>query len=448
MNEGGTMLKRIVKSILAISLAGCIFGVGLGNTYGPVSAVEQGDLDDAKDAIAQKEEEIQQLEATLEALSSDIANTQAYITQLDQMMIEMTVQINEQQAKIDAKQIEIDNKTAQIDAKQIEINNTQIELEEAQLKEAEYYVEMSYRIQYMYECGDETFLDMLFSSEDLSDLLGKSEYIASITTYDREQLEELVALKENIDLLLITLQNEIAELEEEKVVLEEEKAVLDGYMIELTYSQKSLDAMMANKMSTLATLENQQSYTEEQKAAAEQELKDQQAIFDYLTSVWEEQQKELQQSGVDADAETQKTLDRIKADGGFAWPLPGYNTITSEWGMRVHPITGENRLHDGMDISGYLVNGKPIVAAASGTVILSQYYWGYGNCVQISHGTGVVTLYAHCSALAVNVGDVVAAGQVIGYVGSTGNSTGPHLHFSIFIQGESINPRIYLTIPK
>ena len=116
--------------------------------------------------------------------------------------------------------------------------------------------------------------------------------------------------------------------------------------------------------------------------------------------------------------------------------------------MRNHPITGENRLHDGMDISGYLVNGKPIVAAASGTVILSQYYWGYGNCVQISHGTGVVTLYAHCSALAVNVGDVVSAGQVIGYVGSTGNSTGPHLHYSIFIQGESINPRIYMTIPS
>jgi murein DD-endopeptidase MepM/ murein hydrolase activator NlpD len=288
----------------------------------------------------------------------------------------------------------------------------------------------------------------LFSSEDLSDLLGKSEYIASITTYDREQLEALVALKESIDLLLMTLQTEIAALDEEKSILEQEKLVLDSYMLELSYSQQSLNAMMANKVNTLATLENQQSYTEEQKAAAEQELRDQQEILSYLSAIWEEQQKELQQSGVDADAETQKTLDRIKAEGGFQWPLPGYKTITSEWGMRIHPITGENRLHDGMDISGYLVNGKPIVAAASGTVILSQYYWGYGNCVQISHGTGVVTLYAHCSALAVNVGDVVAAGQVIGYVGSTGNSTGPHLHFSVFIQGESVNPRIYLTIPS
>lgn len=442
------MFKKFVKGFVAMALAGCILGVGFSDTYMPVNGVEQGDLDDAKDAIAQKEEEIRQLQATLDALSSDIANTQSYITQLDQMMIDMTVQINTQQSKIDAKQLEINEKIAQIDAKQIEINNTQIELEEAQLTEAEFYKEMSYRIQYMYECGDETFLDMLFSSEDLSDLLGKSEYIASITTYDREQLEKLVALKESIDLLLVTLQTEIAALDAEKKVLEEEKAVLDSYMLELSYSQQSLDAMLTNKVNALATLENQQSYTESQKAAAEQELKDQQTIFAYLSAVWEEQQKELQQSGVDANAETQKTLDRIAADGGFIWPLPGYKTVTSEWGMRNHPITGENRLHDGMDISGYLVNGKPIVAAASGTVILSEYYWGYGNCVQISHGTGVVTLYAHCSALAVNVGDVVSAGQVIGYVGSTGNSTGPHLHFSIFIQGESINPKIYLTVPK
>ena len=299
------MYKKFLKVILTLTLAGCILGAGFGNAYTPVNGVEQGDLDDAKDAIAQKEEEIKQLQATLDSLSSDIANTQAYITQLDQMMIDMTAQINAQQSKIDAKQLEINEKIAQIDAKQIEINNTQIELEEAQLNEVEHYKEMSYRIQYMYECGDETFLDMLFSSEDLSDLLGKSEYISSITTYDREQLEELVVLKENIDLLLVTLQTEIAALDAEKKVLEEEKQVLDSYMLELSYSQKSMDAMMTNKVNTLATLENQQTYTEEQKAAAEQELKDQQEIFAYLTSVWEEQQKELQQSGVDANAETQ-----------------------------------------------------------------------------------------------------------------------------------------------
>lgn len=442
------MIKKVLKGILALALSVCILCIDMDFVNIPVNAVEQGELDDAKDAIAQKEQEIAQLQATLEALSSDIASTQAYITELDAMMASLVLEINAQQAKIDQKQLEIDAKIAQIDAKQIEINNTQIELEEAQITEAEHYKDMSYRIQYLYECGDESFLDMLFASEDLSDLLGKSEYISSITTYDREQLEQLVALKESIDLLLLTLQTEIQALDAEKLVLEEEKKVLDTYMLELSYSQQSMDAIMANKVSTLATLENQQSYTEEQKAAAEQELKDQQEIFAYLQALWDEQQRELQQSGVDANAETQKTLDRIKESGGFTWPLPGYNKITSEWGMRNHPITGERKLHDGFDISGYLVNGKPIVAAASGTVILSQYYWGYGNCVQISHGTGVVTLYAHCSALAVKVGDVVSAGQVIGYVGSTGNSKGPHLHFSVFIQGESVNPRIYLAIPS
>ena len=443
------MIKNILKkTFFVIGAAALTFSQVSSMTNRNVMAVEQGDIDDAKDQLAQKEEDIKKLQSQLDALSSDITSTQSYITQLDGMLAKLTVQLNDCNQKIVAKKAQIDAKIAEIDAKQVEINNTQIELNEAQLNEANQYQAMSDRIQYMYECGEETFLDMLFTSEDMSDLLGRSEYIADITAYDREQLDKMIETKKQIDSLLVKLEVEIAALDREKVVLEDEKKVLDALMTDLKYQQASVDAVLANKQQTLQTLENQQAYTEEQKAAAEQELADQKEIIAALEKQWEEEKKKLEAMGGNADAEAQKTLETIGLAGGFKWPLPGYNMITSEWGMRHNPVTGVYMLHDGFDISGYGVNGKPIVAAYGGTVILSQYYWGYGNCVQISHGSGVVTLYAHCSALAVKVGDVVQAGQVIGYVGSTGNSNGPHLHFSLFVQGKSVNPREYLTIPS
>ena len=437
--------KKILFVFAAIVLVGSQFSAA---AYSPVLAVEQGDIDKAEQDIAKKEEEIQKLKDELASLSADISNTQSYITELDKQLATLTSQVNTCQAQINAKQNEINLKQAQIDAKQIEINNTQIELADAQAREIEQYESMSHRIQYMYECGDETFLDMLFSAEDISDLLGKSEYISSITTYDRQQLDKLIETKESIDTLLVKLETEIKQLDEEKVVLQAEKKVLDNLMTDLSYRQQSVDLVLENKQQTLVTLENQQSFTEEQKAAAEQELKDQQAIHEALKKQWEEEQKKAQESGGNASADAKKTLEEIGLSGGFTWPLPGYTYITSEWGMRIHPNYKVPKLHDGMDIAGAGVNGKPIVAAYGGTVILSQYYWGYGNCVQISHGAGVVTLYAHCSSLAVKVGDVVQPGQVIAYVGSTGNSTGPHLHFSLFIEGQSVNPRDYLTFPS
>ena len=442
------MIRKLFKKIFfAIGAVALAFSQVSSVAPSDVMAVEQEDIDDAKDQLAQKEEEIKKLQSQLESLSSDITSTQSYITELDGMLAQLTLQLNDCNQKITSKQAQIDAKIAEIDAKQIEINNTQIELNEAQQEEVNQYKSMSDRIQYMYECGEETFLDMIFTAEDMSDLLGRSEYIADITSYDREQLDKMIETKERIDSLLVRLEVEIAAIAREKIALEDEKKVLDALNTDLKYQQASVDAVLANKQQTLQLLENQQAFTEEQKNAAEQELADQKESIAALEKQWEEEKKKLEAMGGNADAEAQKTLESIGLAGGFKWPLPGYNYISSEWGMRVHPLHGEYVLHDGFDIAGYGVNGKPIVAAYSGTVILSQYYWGYGNCVQISHGSGVVTLYAHCSALAVNVGDVVQAGQVIGYVGSTGNSTGPHLHFSLFVQGKSVNPREYLTIP-
>lgn len=439
------MSKKMIKVFLAML---CLFGLMFSemSAYVPVKAVEQGEIEDAKGDIAKKEQEIKELQNKLEALSKDIANVQAYVKELDAMMAKLTKDVADWQVKIDAKQAEINAKIAEIEAKQIEINNTQTELDAAKLKETEFYKDMSYRIQYMYECGDETFLEMIFSAEDMSDLLGKSEYISNITSYDRQQLEELVQVKKDIDLLLAKYQNDLIVLDADKAELDAEKKELDAHMVELKYSKASLDAVINNKQNTLEKLENQQNYTEEQKQLAQQELADQKKILEELKKQWEEEQNKIPM-GSSADKETQKTLDKIYASGGFTWPLPGYTYITSKWGWRTHPKTGQWALHDGTDIAGAGVNGKPIVAAFSGTVLAAEYFAGYGHTVRISHGTGVVTLYAHCSSLAVKKGQTVKAGQVIAYVGMSGSATGPHLHFSLFLKGESVDPMNYVRKP-
>lgn len=229
--------------------------------------------------------------------------------------------------------------------------------------------------------------------------------------------------------------------------LQAQKAVLDANKEAQEVLQATYNELYDSKNRELSNLESEQSNTEELKRLAEQEVEDQKKLVEDARvqyAAWLAEQARLNQ---DADAAVAAKLAEINVTG-FTWPAPGYNRITSQFGMRMHPILGYEKLHDGTDISGAGINGTPIVAAYGGTVILAQSYWGYGNCVKIDHGGGVVTLYAHASAILVSVGQQVNAGDTIALVGSTGNSTGPHLHFSLIIKGEFVNPLDYVTVPR
>lgn len=433
--------------IIGIFLTGLfLFGITGTDSIVNVKAVDQTDVEDAQnnaDATAQK---IEQLKSQLTEISANISDIQGYISELDTMMADYTLQIASYQEQIDAKTAEINAKQEEINIKQQNIEAKQEELDATKTKEAKEYDAMKKRIQYMYECGEETFLDMIFSSEDLSDLLGTAEYVSSITAYDRKQMEALAATKDKIQTLLASLESEKIALENEQASLKTEKNNLISLQAEVESRQTYANLVLEEKEKKLTELEQAQSTTEELKALAEKDLEEQQRIAAQIKAQWEEEQR---QAGGNADNDAQKTLEEIGLAGGFTWPIPGYNIITSEWGNRLHPILGYYTLHDGMDISGGGIYGKPIVAAYDGVVSVADSIstTGYGYYVKLDHGTGVSTLYAHCSALAVSVGQPVSAGQVIGYVGSTGNSTGAHLHFSIFIKGESVNPRDYITIP-
>ena len=424
-------------------------------------AITEDDVKRAERELEDAKQQAQQLDNKLNELNGSISDTESYINQVDGWISDVTLQIynlnqeiNAKQAEIDAKQTQINDTLANIDAFKTSIAQTEINLSDAQTTEANQYSSMKLRIQYMYENGDESFLDILFSSDSMIDFLNNAEYISEISKYDREKLIEYGENKDRITNLLANLETQKSELETQEAKyetelgeLEEQKSVLDSKKSEQEVLQASYTDLYNAKNNELSNLESQQSDTEYKKQLALKEVEEQEQRVEQARKEYAAWLAELARLNKDADAAVAAKLAEINVTG-FTWPVPGFNRITSQFGMRMHPILGYEKLHDGTDISGAGINGTPILAAYSGTVVLAQSYWGYGNCVKIDHGGGVVTLYAHASAILVSVGQQVNAGDTIALVGSTGNSTAPHLHFSLIIKGEFVNPLDYVVVPR
>ncbi len=424
-------------------------------------AITEDDVKQAERELEAAKQQAQQLDNKLNELNGSISDTESYINQVDGWISDVTLQIynlnqeiNAKQAEIDAKQAQINDTLANIDAVKTSIAQTEINLSDAQTTEANQYSSMKLRIQYMYENGDESFLDILFSSDSMIDFLNNAEYISEISKYDREKLIEYGETKDRITNLLANLETQKSELETREAQyetelgeLEEQKSVLDSKKSEQEVLQTSYTDLYNAKNNELSNLESQQSDTEYKKQLALKEVEEQEQLVEQARKEYAAWLAEQARLNKDADAAVAAKLAEINVTG-FTWPVPGFNRITSQFGMRMHPILGYEKLHDGTDISGAGINGTPILAAYSGTVVLAQSYWGYGNCVKIDHGGGVVTLYAHASAILVSVGQQVNAGDTIALVGSTGNSTGPHLHFSLIIKGEFVNPLDYVVVPR
>ncbi len=424
-------------------------------------AITEDDVKRAERELEAAKQQAQQLDNKLNELNGSISDTESYINQVDGWISDVTLQIynlnqeiNAKQAEIDAKQTQINDTLANIDAVKTSIAQTEINLSDAQTTEANQYSSMKLRIQYMYENGDESFLDILFSSDSMIDFLNNAEYISEISKYDREKLIEYGENKDRITNLLANLETQKSELETQEAKyetelgeLEEQKSVLNSKKSEQEVLQASYTDLYNAKNNELSNLESQQSDTEYKKQLALKEVEEQEQRVEQARKEYAAWLAELARLNKDADAAVAAKLAEINVTG-FTWPVPGFNRITSQFGMRMHPILGYEKLHDGTDISGAGINGTPILAAYSGTVVLAQSYWGYGNCVKIDHGGGVVTLYAHASAILVSVGQQVNAGDTIALVGSTGNSTAPHLHFSLIIKGEFVNPLDYVVVPR
>ena len=377
----------------------------------PAMATKSG-LEDAKKKKTALQEEKSRAEAALRELESLKGAAAAYVKKLD--------------ASLETLSDELSRLDSDIKAKEAEIEMTKSELAEAEQTEKEQYESMKLRIKYMYEKGESTYVDLLMQSKSLSELLNRAEYIGKITEYDREKMDEYMDTKEKIATKERTLEEEHQELVSMQEQTESKHA--------------SVETLLAAKQEELKAVESRIQSQENLVSEYESDLKKQE---DSIKAIEAELKKKEEEAKKKAESAGQSYNTASIGDIKFIWPCPSSSRITSGFGDRSSPTEGASSNHKGIDIGA--PTGSNIVAAAAGEVVVATYSYSAGNYVMINHGGGVYTVYMHASKLLVSVGQKVKRGEVIAKVGSTGYSTGPHLHFGIRVNGTYVNPRKYVS---
>lgn len=401
--------KRLLGACLAAALI--LTGVFTTEKLPYVSASQTADTSDleaqrqeTQDKIDDIKEDIKAAEDKIEKLEDSKSSLQSYISQLDRQTNQLEQKIKELNAEIEDKKEEIEQAKA--------------DLEEAQAVADQQYEDMKMRIQYLYENGTPSILELLLTSQSFTDFLNRSTYASQMTSYDRQMLDEYIAQKEAVEQKKAQL-----ELEEEELNLLADAAVEQKNAVESLISAKN-----AEIASYQAQIDSESSNAD----AYEKDLAEQEKKLDQIE----------QQIAAAAAAAAQEN-DGDGGASGFIWPCPSSHRITSSFGPRPQPTAGASTNHKGIDIGASY--GASIVASAAGRVTTATYSSSAGNYVVISHGDGMSTVYMHCSALYVSVGQMVSQGETIAAVGSTGYSTGNHLHFGVIKNGTYVNPLNYVS---
>lgn len=381
------------------------------------------DIEDAKKKVSSMEEEKKKVESALKELEGKKSDTAAYVKELDRNLSALAGELTKLEGDISQKEEQIEE--------------AKVELETAKITENRQYEDMKLRIQYMYENGQTGLLESMMQSESIAELLNRAEYASQITSYDRKMLEEYrktrqeVALKEEAlkteHQELLTLQDSTkAKQSSVKTLMASKEAELASYETKIASAQGEIDQYNADikaQEEHMARVEAEIRRKEEEARKAEEARRA------------EEAKKNQSSAGGDSTVK--------KGNTNFIWPCPASGRISSAFGDRSSPTEGASTNHKGIDIPA--PSGSSIVAAADGKVVISTYSYSAGNYIMIDHGGGLTTVYMHCSQLLVKEGETVKQGQTIAKVGSTGYSTGPHLHFGVRSGGSYVNPSGYVS---
>ncbi len=350
------------------------------------------------------QEKIEQARKDKQAAQQAQSESKAY---LDDAMAQVA-QWDDEAEVIRAELNEIDSIISEAEAN--------IAAKEAEIAEYERQIEENdeafrVRLRAMDETNASGYIDLLLNSHSISDFVNRVETLREITAYDQGIIDEMVALKNGVEVS----KNEIVAYRNEQ---QEARALVQE-------KQDALDAKISEKQSYIKSLEDDiEEYDRLFKAAAAQE-------------------ESLKRSIAASSSKGSTSSGRIVYSGGvFCWPAPSYTYISSPYGYRIHPVYGNQRFHSGLDLAA--PGGSPILAAADGTVRFAGWNGGYGYCVIIDHGSGIQTLYGHSSKLLVSAGQSVSRGETIALVGTTGTSTGNHLHFEVLNNGSTTDPMPYL----
>ena len=360
-------------------------------------AVTQKEIDGLKDEAKDLAKQQSQLKSEISTLKNDRAKAIERRNLLDQQIA------NTEQAIV--------NTEKQIAGYEALLAQSQYELDETQRKEEEIYELFCRRARAMEEEGVPSFWSVLFKATSFSDLLSRLSDVQVVIDYDQRILNELGDLKAQIGEKL-TYQGEL------KTAAEEAKATLEAQKADLAAQREEANELVQQLQANVKQNE------------------------DLLRKIDEEEER-IQKEILKKTEELAEQMKWEASVGGYIWPVTTSRRITSNYGGRNTGIAGASTNHKGVDIGGVFYDSK-VLATKAGVVITSAYVSSYGNYVVISHGKGNTTLYAHMSSRAVKEGDVVTQGQVIGVTGSTGISSGPHLHYEIVENGVRVDPKQYL----
>ena len=434
-------LKKTISAVMVGAMLLAASPIPLANTN-IVYADEMSDAEAKKADAQQKKKDAQ---TKLAKLESDKKDVMELIEDLDKEITSYEGTIRELQGKSNTLQ-----------AKASVAEN---ELQMAYIAEANQYEAMKERIQFAYENGDADYIDALVSIKDYDNVINQSEYVSQVSGYDQKQLNDLLEIEKSISEYKTTISDnlsEVASLKEEaegeqgalQVIQDGKLATLKEYNLDIAATEYTIEQMNAIEAQQDAQIAAIVAAASARRAAAEQ------TVTRTVTVEVPVETPAATASSTDATPKKQETKTVTKevtetvpaqtlpsySGSGFIWP--SYTrTITSGYGPRTSPTAGASSYHRGIDIGASYGSGA--LAAADGVVSYTGWFSGGGNTVIIDHGNGLSTLYMHLSGFAVSQGSSVSAGQTVGYVGSTGISTGPHLHFAVMVGGSYVNPLGY-----
>lgn len=370
-------------------------------------------------SIKEKESAISQAQEQKKQLQSSISDIEAMVQELENAKDDLEAYVRQLDGNLEQVQARIRELKGMIEEKEAEIEETKQELEEAVAREEEQYAAMKVRIRFSYEQGNRGYLSMLFTAGSFGELLNRANYIEQMNRYDQEQLEEFQKNRELVETCKKALEEEQEVLEEAKARVDEEEAGLEALIVQKEQQIKSFQGDINNKEAAIHEYEA--------------DIAAQNAAIAALEAAAAAERKQLEEMN----------KPRVTYDGGmFQQPLTSFKRISDDYGNRIHPTLGIEKFHNGVDFAA--PTGTPILAAYNGTVVGAAYNSSMGNYVMINHGDGLYTIYMHASALYVSAGQTVTKGQQIAAVGSTGRSTGPHLHFGVRLNGNYVSPWNYL----
>lgn len=415
-------LKKTLRSVVCALLAAVVFAASL-----PAYAVSQSEIDELQKKLDALEQQAQEQQDVI----NDLTNQKArFITR--KLALDGKIEINRQMIELIGEQIKIYDEI---------IAEKQAELDKALEKETAQTELLRSRIRAMEENSSYSYASFIFDSSSVTELLSRIGDVNDIMHYDKALEEEYMAAREDVE----SIKKSYEEVRHEQELLQKE----------LDTKQAELDAQVEAAYTMIADIETLSDDAQaEYDAIAEEEAKAEETLQEAIRKrAAEEAAKNAANnanSGGASGGSGGNSGGGGSSGGGSAtslsnlqWPVPSCTLITSRFGYRVAPITGASTYHGGLDIGAGM--GASIVAAGAGDVIYAGDNGGYGKCVMIDHGNGVVTVYAHMSSIGVSYGQYVTAGQYVGAVGSTGVSTGPHCHFEIRINGAQTDPAAYFS---